>query len=78
MPLERMLEEAGLDPNATAPLLEVFDGIVEELGLRTGPDRRKAAKIVLNLACSRSDLVEIRQDAIRKIRREGMGRRRPF
>ena len=36
MPLERMLEEARLDPNATAPLLEVFYAIVAELGLRTG------------------------------------------
>ena len=78
MPLERMLEEAGLDPNATAPLLEVFYGIVAELGLRTGADKRKAAKIVLNFAYSRSGLAKIRQDAIRKIRKEGMGRRRPF
>lgn len=78
MPLERMLEEAGLDPNATAPLLEVFDGIVDELGLRTSADRRKAAKILLNLGYSRSDLAEIRQDAIRKIRKEGMGHRRRF
>jgi hypothetical protein len=68
-----MLEEGprNFDPKAVAPLLEVFHGIVAELDLRTGADRRKAAKIVMRLAYYQADLAKVRLDAIRLIRKKG-------
>jgi len=81
MPLRRMLEERrSVDPKAVALLLEAFDDIVADLGLRTDADREKAAKIVIRLAHAQATLDEakIRDEAIRLMRREGLGRRRPF
>ena len=81
MPLKRMLDDnRAFDPKAVALLLEAFDDIVAELGLRTDADREKAAKIVIRLAHAQATLDEakIRDEAVRLMRREGIGRRRPF
>ena len=81
MPLRRMLEERrSFDPKAVALLLEAFDDIVADLDLRSTADRERAAKIVMRLALGQATLDEakIRDEAIRLMRREGLGRRRPF
>ena len=81
MPLRRMLEERrSFDPKAVALLLEAFNDIVADLDLRSAADREKAAKIVVRLALGQATLDEakIRDEAIRLMRREGLGRRRPF
>jgi len=44
MPIKRMLEGRNFDPKTAAILVEAFDGIVDELYLRTPAEREKAAK----------------------------------
>ena len=81
MPLRGMLEERrSFDPKAVALLLEAFNDIVADLDLRSTADRERAAKIVMRLALGQATLDEakIRDEAIRLMRREGLGRRRPF
>jgi len=80
VPLRRMLEGGVFDPKSIVLLLEVFDEIVAKLDLRTGADRRKAAKIVMRLALGQStlDATKIRDEAVRLLRKKRMGRRRPL
>ena len=81
MPLKRMLNEnRTFEPKAVALLLEAFDEIVADLDLRTEVDREKAAKIVMRLAHSQTqiDAAKIRAEVVRLMRREGRGRRRAF
>ena len=68
------------DPKAVALLLEAFDETVADLDLRIEADREKAAKIVMRLAPSQTELdgAKIRAEAVRLMRKEGMGRRRAF
>ena len=68
------------DPKVVALLLEAFDEIVADLNLRTDADREKAAKIVMRLAHSLTELdaAKIRAEVVRLMRKEGAGRRRPF
>ena len=75
-----MLEGGVFDPKSIVLLLEVFDEIVAKLDLRTGADRRKAAKIVMRLALGQStlDATKIRDEAVRLLRKKRMGRRRPL
>ena len=81
MPLKRMLSDnRTFEPKAVAPLLEAFDEIVADLDLRIEADREKAAKIVMRLAHGQKELdaPKIRAEVVRLMRKEGMGRRRPF
>ena len=82
MPLKRMLgDNRTFDPKAVALLLEAFDEIIADLDLRIEADREKAAKIVVTAACpSQTELdgAKIRAEAVRLMRKEGMGRRRAF
>ena len=81
MPLKQMLNDnRTFDPKAVALLLEAFDEIVADLDLRTAADREKAAKIVMRLAHSQTELdaAKIRAEVVRLMRKEGAGRRRPF
>ncbi len=81
MPLKQMLNDnRTFDPKAVELLLEAFDEIVANLDLRTAADREKAAKIVMRLAHSLTELdaAKIRGEAVRLMRKEGAGRRRPF
>jgi hypothetical protein len=57
MPLKRMLEEnRTFDPKAIAILLEAFDGVVADLGLRTAAERERAARLIMQLALGQIDL----------------------
>ena len=81
MPLERMLNDnRTFEPKAVALLLEAFDEIVAALDLRAAADREKAAKIVMRLAHGQAepDPAKIRAEAIRLMRKDGLGRRRAF
>ena len=81
MPLKRMLDDnRTFDPKAVAILLEAFNDIVMALDLRTETDREKAAKIVIRLAHGQTDFdaAKIRDEAVRLMRKQGLGRRRPF
>jgi hypothetical protein len=81
MPLKRMLDDnRTFDPKAVAILLEAFNDIVAALDLRTDADREKAAKIVIRLAHGQTDFdaAKIRDEAVRLMRKQGLGRRRPF
>jgi hypothetical protein len=77
-----MLDESrAFDPKAVAVLLEAFDGVVAELGLRTIADREKAAKIIIRLALGQDsfDVAKLRNGAVATMRKEsGARRRRPF
>jgi len=76
---EKLRSEGGCAP-LRGDLLEAFDNIVADLDLRSAADRERAAKIVMRLALGQATLDEakIRDEAIRLMRREGLGRRRPF
>ena len=79
MPLKRMLNDnRTFEPKAVALLLKAFDEIVADLDLRTEADREKAAKIVMRLAHSQTEIdgAKIRAEVVRRMRREGVGRRR--
>ena len=76
MPLKQMLNDnRTFDPKAVALLLEAFDEIVADLDLRTAADREKAAKIVMRLAHSLTqlDASKIRAETARLMRKEGAG-----
>ena len=82
MPMKRLLDESRtFDPKAAAILIEAFDGVVAELGLRTNADREKAAKIIIRLALGQNNLdaAKLRDRAVAGVRKEsGARRRRPF
>ncbi len=66
MPLKRMLKASGaFEPKAVAVLLEAYDGVVGELGLQTIEEKEKAAKLILRLAQSQTELdaAKLRDDA---------------
>ena len=57
MPLKRMLDERGsFDPTAVAILLQAYDGVLVELGLKTPEEKERAASLVLRLAQGQTDL----------------------
>ena len=57
MPLKRLLNEnRTFDPKAVAILLEAYDGAVAELGLTTLAEKEEAARIILHLALSQTEL----------------------
>jgi hypothetical protein len=57
MPLKSMLSESRyFDPETVAVLLEAYDGAVAELGLRTLPEKERAARVILQLALGQTDL----------------------
>jgi hypothetical protein len=52
-----MLDESGsFDPKAVAVLLEAYDGVVAELGLKAPEKRLRSAKLVVGLARSQTDI----------------------
>jgi hypothetical protein len=80
MPLKRMLDDnRTFGPKAVAVLLEAFNGVVAELGLRSRAEREKAAKIVMRLALGQTELdaATLRARAVAAIRNETRWRR-PF
>jgi len=81
MPLKRMLDDnRTFDPKAVAILLEAFDSAVAKLDLRTLVDREHLAKIIIRLAIGQAtlDAAKLRDEAVRLMRKERLGRRRPF
>ena len=81
MPLKRMLDDnRTFDPEAAALLLEAFDGAVAKLDLRTLADRKQLAKFIIRLGTWQAtlDAAKIRDEAVRLMRNESLGRRRPF
>ena len=57
MPLKRLLNEnRTFDPKAVAILLEAYNGAVAELGLITLAEKEEAAKIIVQLALSETEL----------------------
>jgi hypothetical protein len=57
MPLKRMLDDnRNFDPKAVAILLEAFDGVVTELGLRAPLEKERAAQLIIRLALGQPDL----------------------
>jgi hypothetical protein len=80
MPIKRMLDDnRTFGPKAVTVLLEAFDGVVAELGLRRRAERERAARIVIQLALGQTDLdaTKLRDSAVAAIR-NGTRRRRPF
>jgi len=74
MRIRRMLEGRNFDSEAVAILVEVFDGIVDELYLRRPAEREKAAKIVIELAAGKAtlDAAKLRDKAIDLMRDESV------
>ena len=73
MPIKRMLEQTGnLDPKAVATLLKAFEAVVNELRCRAPEERQSAAKIVIRLALSQTNLdaSRLRHEAIASVRNE--------
>ena len=74
MPLKRLLDESGsFDPKAIAIMVEAYDGVVADLGLRATDEREKAARLVVQLARSRVELdtASLRSGVTDLIRNEG-------
>jgi hypothetical protein len=74
MPLKRLLDESGsFDPKAIAIMVEAYDGVVADLGLRAADQREKAARLVVQLARSRValDTASLRSGVTDLIRNEG-------
>ena len=63
------------DPKAAAVLVEAFNEIIDELDLRTIADRERAARIVIELAASKStlDVANLRDEAVDLIGNESVG-----
>ena len=74
MPLKRLLDESGsFDPKAIAIMVEAYDGVVADLGLRAADQREKAARLVMQLARSRMELdtASLRSSVTDLFRNEG-------
>ena len=57
MSLKRMLNQSrSFDPKAVAILLEAYNGLVGELGLRATAEKERAAKLIVELAQDQTDL----------------------
>ena len=57
MSLKRMLNQSrSFDPKAVAILLEAYNGLVGELGLRATAEKERAAKLIIELAQDQTDL----------------------
>ena len=82
MPLKRLLDEGRyFDPKVEAVVLEIFDGVVVRLDLRTLAEREQAAKIIIRLALGQHNLdaAKLRDSVVAAMRKEsGARRRRPF
>ena len=75
MPLKRMLDQSrNFDPRAVAILLEAFNDVVAELGLRAAEERDQAAKIIIRLAVGQRDLdaTQLRDSTVALMRNERM------
>jgi len=71
-----MLDQSGsFDPKAVAIMLEAYGGVVADLGLQATDEREKAARLIMQLARSRSDLdmASLRSGVTDLIRNEGRG-----
>jgi hypothetical protein len=82
MPLKRILGESrNFDPKAIAIPSEAYDGMVNELGLRTLEDRESAARHIMRLALAQValDATKLRDEAVALMRSESApGSRRIF
>lgn len=57
MSLKPMLNQGrSFDPKAVAILLEAYNGLVSELGLRATAEKERAAKLIIELAQDQTDL----------------------
>ncbi len=57
MPLKRMLDQSrSFNPNAVAILLEAYNELVSELGLRAAAEKERAAKLIIALAQDQTEL----------------------
>jgi len=57
MSLKRVLNQSrSFDPKAVAILLEAYNGVVGELGLRAAAEKERAAKLIIELAQDQTDL----------------------
>jgi hypothetical protein len=67
-----MLEGRNFDSKSAAILVKAFDGIVDELYLRSPAERDKAARIVIELAAGKAtlDATRLRAEAVRLIQNE--------
>ena len=72
MPIKRMLAGKNFTPESAAILVKAFNGVVADLGLRTVPDRERAAKTVIGLAASQTvlDVEKLRDEATGLMRNE--------
>jgi len=72
MPIKRMFEGRNFEPKAAAVLVEALNSVVADLDSRTVADRKRAAKIVIELAAGRGslDAAELRDVAIGLMRNE--------
>ncbi|MBV9910899.1 MAG: hypothetical protein JOY52_25375 [Hyphomicrobiales bacterium] len=70
-----MDESGSFDPKAIAIMVEAYDGVVADLGLRAADQREKAARLVVQLARSRValDTASLRSGVTDLIRNEGRG-----
>ena len=76
MPIRRMLEGRSFEfEGPAATLVEAFNGVVAELGLRTPAERERAAKIVIALAAGQTavDPTKLRDEAASLMRDELVG-----
>jgi hypothetical protein len=79
VPLKRMLSEnRSFDPEATAILLNAYDEVVTELGLKEIGDRERAAKFTIWIALGQTDLDSdmLREDIIASMLSESAAVRR--
>jgi hypothetical protein len=57
MSMKRMLNQSrSFDPKAVAILLEAYNELVGELGLRATAEKERAAKLIIGLAQDQTDL----------------------
>jgi hypothetical protein len=73
VPLKRILGESrNFDPRAVTILLEGFNGLVAELGLRETAEREDAAQLIMRLARGRTELdaTTLRDEAVALMRSE--------
>jgi hypothetical protein len=77
MPLRRMLGQSrAFHPKSVAILLEAYDSLVADLGLRTLAEKEKAAGIILHLAQEQTELdpAKLRDAAADVMLNEGAAR----
>jgi hypothetical protein len=78
MPLKRVLGASrNFHPDSVAILLEAYNGLVAELGLRTAAEKERAAGIILRLAQAQTelDVTKLRDAAADAMLNEGVPKR---